>query len=483
MSGNKIKLGVLQRFDLQDANRIQDYSYDYQERVLGELLGTARGCAQSFFVSERNTSSHYFKLGQFSFIGYALSNGEFRAYQAHYDPTDVANPSGTGEISYASVRSLVQTYLSSQGSLPPNPESASFVEGTHGQYYPFLWARIVEVEDQEEPRRFWDSIQNAETTQTVDTRIRYGVEFTFSRLAPSQGSGLAWVKVGQLREWGVSGGTVTSTANTLKPIMITDEVLYRTEDALLSQDFSSIHSGIAHSLNVLSLAMQQLSDNGVSDSSLAPAKKWYEQPRYSISGLATRIDDLFNITENRRQELEDSLQRATITYLYSRSAGASTVFFGKNDSENMFLTQGDMNYRFARDNGEVSGTGLNAMAPSNRQLTASNIVIQLPEALNGKRIHSCNGTFISPAHVGDLMASGIPGVVNTSFPMSYLRNLSDDASLVYSNFTYVREETFVDINHNEITAPALLFSIYPANVFNASDIRFAFQIELIIDAN
>ena len=483
MAGNSVKLGVLQRFDLQDANRIQEYSYDYQQKVLGELFGEATGCLQSFFVSEVNTSTYYFKLAQFSFLGKELLNGQYRSYEASFDPSDLANPVADGVISYASLRSTVQAYRDTQSALPPAPSSESFVAGTHGQYYPFLWARIVEVEDQEEPRRFWDALQNIEVVDNVNTRIRYGVEFTFSRNAPSQGAGFGWAKVGQIREWALSGTTVIANSNSLKPLLIADDILVREEDTLVSSSFSTTYSGLSGVLNILSRALQQLSDDGVSDSSLSPDKKWYEQPRYSLSGLATRVDDLFVIGDNRRQELEDSLQRATITYLYSNSISGAVVFFGKNDSENVFLVEGDMNYRFARDNGESAGTAINDMSPSNKQLTASNIVIQLPASLNGKRIHSCNATFISPNHSGDLMAAGQAGVVNTLYPMNYLRNLSDDASLTYNNFTYVREETFVDQNHNEITAPALLFSIYPANVFNAADIRFAFQIELIIDAN
>ena len=479
MAGNKVKFHSLERLDLNDIEAIQDNVEIYDLQSLGELVG-AEGLLSTFATPVINNTENYFTLTDFT----VLTRGQDtlkRGDVCIYDNTNSLNNPSSNRINFTSFKAVVQSYYNSASLLPTAPSSESFNELTGRVYYPFIWARSIEVETSLDTRRFWSVSLGQEVSDTVSTEKVKAVQIIVSATKPLEQGGLPWGKIGQIYAWSVTGGVVS--LQTIKPYLLADNLLVTPSQSLTVDNFGYT-GGIKNAFSAITTALTRIQDGGTNDTDSFPAKSWHEAPVYSLSGLRGRIDDVQASTGASIISLNKKLSRATISYLYSyNSIDNINVFFGKNDLENNISISGDVNYTYAAAAGVAPGTALSSMSSANRSIACANLVIKLPESALGKRIESLNCYFVSPNFAGDLMAAGGNGLAATTFPMNYLRYLSDDASLVYNNFTYIREETYKDVNHNSITGPAILLNLYPSAAFTASDMRFNFQIELIIDMN
>lgn len=471
MAGNKVKFHTLERLDINDVEAIQNNIEDYDISSLGHLMGT-EGCLSAFSTSSINNTSNYFTLSDFSFLTRYSSGGTKESRVGIYDNTNSLNSPSTNQVSFTTYKTLAQAYYNANTALPPAPSSSSFVEETHGTYYPFIWAKAVQVETDNDTRRFWSVSLGQEVTQNVNTRISQATQLTISPNKPTTGD---WSKVGRLYAWSVSGGTVS--LQQIRAIHITDNLLNLPSQNNAINAYGA-DTGLRLTFAAITQALNTILNDGSYDPTGVEETNWYGSPNRSLNGLSKYVDTYVDFLVGSDNSIRSSNSKAVISYLY----GTDQVFFGKNDSDNDFTMTGDLNYTFAAANGVAPGTSVNDMNTSNKAITCSNIVIRLPESTIGKKIECLNLHFITPNSVGDLM-SNTPGVINTNYNMRALRYLSDDASLVYNNFTYVREETFKDINHNTITAPAILINISPNTFATAADMRLCLQIELTLDRN
>ena len=475
MAGNKVKFHTLERLDINDIEAIQTNIEDYDVSSLGHLVG-AEGCLSAFSTGTINNTSNYFTISDFSFLT-RLTGATKQARVGIYDNSNSLNSPSTNQINFATYKTLTQSYYNSNTALPPAPSSSSFVEETHGTYYPFIWAKAIEVETDNDSRRFWSVSLGQEVTQNVNTRISQATQVTISPNRPTTGD---WSKVGRIYAWSVSGATVS--LQQVRALHITDSLLNLPSQNNAITTYGS-DTGLRLTFYALTQALNTMLNNGSSDPSGVVETNWYAAPARSLNGLSKYVDTYIDFLVGSDNTTRKDNSKVTISYLFANnSTTGSTIFFGKNDSDNDFTVTGDLNYTFAAANGVAAGTQVDSMSANNKAITCSNIVIRLPEIALGKKIHSLNLNLISPNSSGDLM-SNTPGVVNSIYDLKTLRYLSDDASLVYNNFTYVREETFKDINHNTITAPAILLNISPNSFASAADIRFCLQVELTLDLN
>lgn len=513
MAGNKVKFHTLERLDLTDVEALQNNRQAYDHYALGELVGLGEGCLRPWTATvdnEANTVS----FTDFSFIS-ASQDLDREAYIQSYDASDSANLPSGGEVSFEAALAIAQAYRSSNGALPPAPNEAykaSFVEATHGAFYPFLWARAFEVEDNQDQRRFWSAAAAQEVTSVVNTRKSYKVELTFSYNRPSIGDGLAWSKVGRITSWASVGGVVSLA--TVTPYMLADFVLNIDPfvDSLTIEPYADGIGGLAHALRLLKNKVEQFyRDGGEDGAEFYTDLNFNQQPRLSLQGLdayarRTYEQGLANTLTKRKESIKIT---GMVRYKVGATGGADDIEIYSADIVNSGTDAeyfADINnvldynfdYEYAEGTGSYTpGTPLEVgdfAIAGHRATTACAGIFVLPESLLGKKVKSISvepisiGRYQEPTLMfnqnGGLYSSPQGGFTPTSPQVARIIDTVDELDSV-EDIATIREVSYYNSSLEQQTVVGVKVQLFQPGVFVpvTADYGVAYKITLVLDIN
>lgn len=311
MSERKVLFHVLERLDLIDVDALQFQVLDYLAQALGNLMGRDQVSADLIggmlakpsTVTVVNGVNNAYTIG-FSDFTYVEMNGDSpvtRSRQSRVVTFD-SSESFHGVCDFATSRAQVQTYYNANSALPPvGGQDASYLEGTHGVYYPFIWARSSQVTSAQDSRRFW-SVQNGqEITSTVATRSDRAVSFQVQYLKPVGD----WVRIGRVVNWTLNGSTVELAAAGVIFMNLVDALLPLPTFGGGANEFPSYYdqydsvndasdsSGLLACFKAIQNEMGLMRSGGSNDSTYGTTNtNMTRAPRLSLDGLFDRTSDL-----------------------------------------------------------------------------------------------------------------------------------------------------------------------------------------------
>lgn len=410
----EVVLSALERLDLVDIEAIQQYLQERVDHALGGVFDIG-GCASTpvLTITENDATNTYniaFTAFEIIVAGYesglsisgdpdASSNTTARVkkgYLARFDPS-LANtyvPAGTGgTLSYRAYHDAVVTYHTANGSLPPAPSETNYVEATHGQYYPKIWARVRHIPASEN-RAFWSVAGEVEASQATTVRKDpvFEISLKDANVDPIADDEHPYVWIGQITKWGTPEGVAAN----LTP---DGEVRMRTyTEAVLgvpahqftpnSQSFKYF-SGLGATLFALKEKLDQLTNTGSDDPAGASDIVWNTPPKYSLSGLIDKVDELYDNpktsflikwTINAAAGGVGSVRKATITP-YPIDGFAVNIAI---DHTKTLTGHGVNSVDFQADSPSLTSNQL--------ALAADTVVLSFGNTLLGRRIRSCTFT-------------------------------------------------------------------------------------------
>lgn len=197
------------------------------------------------------------------------------------------------------------------------------------------------------------------------------------------------------------------------------------------------------------------------------------KPQFSLQGLNQKLVELIALQSNERSALDDKHSVANITYFFNRSSGLGSYSFASVDDENDFVVYGRLDFDLARN--EFSQTTANIenwVSDEAKQHTYSSLVIVLPSALIDKKIKRVDVSTVSATGtITNLSRSNI----------SSIRYSKTGDSSTWENFNYVKNETYVDDDGTSIEVPAILIKLDPLSTFTDDDVRFGVNISITVD--
>ncbi len=197
---NKVKFHALERLDLVDVNALQDNMYTYMAKAFGNLIGNANGLLQLPDTITIDTSNELIVFGDFIYI----EAQDDIDYADSFENRMIAHDASlaNGLCSYDSALQDVQTYYDNNNNTLP-------VFSSNPSLFPLIWVRKRVLDASQDNRRFWDTSNNVETTNNVNTRIKYAVDFLLSATTPAGG----YTAIGRIIDWDVTGNTVELPTN------------------------------------------------------------------------------------------------------------------------------------------------------------------------------------------------------------------------------------------------------------------------------
>lgn len=319
MSERKVLFHVLERLDLIDVDALQFQVLDYLAQALGNLMGRGQVSADLIggmlakpsTVTVVNGVNNAYTIS-FSDFTYVEMNGDSpvaRSRQSRVVTFD-SSESFHGVCDFATSRAQVQTYYNATSALPPVGGQASYLEGTHGVYYPFIWARSSQVTSTQDSRRFWSVANGQEITSTVATRSDRAVSFQVQYLKPAGD----WVKIGRVVNWTLNGSTVELAAAAVIFINLVDALLPLPTFGGGANEFPSYYdqydsvndasdsSGLLACFKAIQNEMSLMRSGGAIDATYGTTStNMTSAPRLSLDGLFDRTSDLQTQIHETRQ--------------------------------------------------------------------------------------------------------------------------------------------------------------------------------------
>lgn len=288
----KVKLHALERLDLVDINAMQDNQYEYLAKTLGNFVGEASGLLQ--IPTESNivvdNSTDLITFPDFVFLE-SISDSDYATAFEDRVITFDASQSYNGTCSFDSVKATVQAYYDANGTIPPT---------TDDQYYPFIWVRKTNEDSAQGVRRFWSVANANETTDTVDTRQEYGVEFLLSHQDQ-----VGYTKIGKINLWLVLVNTVILPlqAGGLEWYTFADSVYFSDGTYTLdnSPDFNTAGGGgLKTALRTIRKQIEHIRGDGQVDSTYGTINTDFNvRPLLSLDGLYDRTVGIETELRNR----------------------------------------------------------------------------------------------------------------------------------------------------------------------------------------
>jgi len=299
MTLRKVVYHPLERLDLVDVIGQQDLAHDAVFDLASAMLGasSASGVARGWSSVSVNNTTNLITFGDFTMLGRTVdgqgSTANFPAYMAKY----INAVGGHGTCSFSTSKALVQAYRTANGELPPTPEDEDYSVATHGAFYPFIYARPVVVEGVAASRRFWDAGAESETTSTVNTRTITTFEFVLhdiNSLPAPPASGFPWTRIGGLKSWIDTAGTVSLGSAGVYPYFYFESMLGIAGGGITSLDYSSsgIGGGFGGAISFLMDQIYKIKTDGASDSAGRPLLERGETAPSSLSDLDYRLNNL-----------------------------------------------------------------------------------------------------------------------------------------------------------------------------------------------
>jgi hypothetical protein len=327
MSGDHVRLESQERLDLEDARALQDLVYAYASRALGDVLGAGSGCVSPFqYEHDDDGAEFWINLQGFAFYH---SKGD----QTRQEPTGIGQPEASvfstwrggvvtfdptkqsAKVDYTTARNAARAYATGHGGDTPPEGTANAL--------PWLWARPIWVDEDEDARRKWSMDLKTEVPVTINTRERQRVEFVFADSLPDPGLGEPFVKIGKVTSWAFLAGA-PNHANVSRISMWDSQALLdwtgETDSLFDTEEFGRTSAvGMLHGKNLLGAAdgtnllgaypddhrdlglirifwllrnrFRRAVSYGTADPAGTTQKGWLHIPKYSLRGLARLIDN------------------------------------------------------------------------------------------------------------------------------------------------------------------------------------------------
>lgn len=297
---DRVKFEPLERADLEDIKALTDLAYEYDQRALGALLGSADLSANDGGLLSGPSLSYVHATGLLT-----LSSFSYLEITAGGAPLDSNGNSLSPEARVIRFDSSASSHINS----PVDISAARSVGTTYT-----LYARSIRVAADTSARRRWDVSSSQEVSYSPTTRFRERVEFTASASAPAEATSAEIGRWTPLLTYEVdSGGVLTHTyisaldhadARAIalaQPTLPTDRLT--TRDFLVEASAQSTAHGLLGLLSSVKLALHRLTNLGASDILHTPAStdKWFRAPPLSSEEIKLRIERL----ETRNQAVQD----------------------------------------------------------------------------------------------------------------------------------------------------------------------------------
>jgi len=312
MAENKVKFHALERLDLVDVDAVQNNVYEYIAKAFGNLIGDANGLVQ--LPVEANividSADEEIDFPDFVFVE-AVDDPDYADSLENRIVAFDAGFNSNGTCSYDTALANVQSYYTTNNSLPTGPREAGF-DTANNNLFPYIWVKKVEVDTEQNNRRFWSVSNNNEYTQAVVTRRKFAVNFELSYTRPDSGS-TVWTKIARIKKWGQSGGTVNlpAPATSLEYYTLADSLYFSDGDYTLDTHsgsrFSSQLNNGGGLLTTLQTIRKQIADirgDGELDSgipNISTDSNFYARPYYSLDGLYFETIDIRNRIRQRKR--------------------------------------------------------------------------------------------------------------------------------------------------------------------------------------
>ena len=512
MAGDKVKFHTLERLDLIDVEAIQNNRQDYDHLELGEVMGLGEGCLIPFQSVTIDNAANTISLPGFSFLA-AYQSTPRQAYVQVYDDTAQNNFPSDGLISFETPLAQIQSYYNTHASLPTAPVAAnrdSFSEVTHGSYYPYIWAQAVEIEDNQDQRRFWSAASAQEVTSVVNTRKTHVTQIIISSVRPNSSPGLPWAKVGRLTEWSVSGGVVSLAA--VRPSMVAESLLGLDPylNALDIQPYQGGFGGLAHTLRLIKDRLEVFYKGGTEDHLETFTELDIDQaPRLSLQGTTAYARRTYELAlldslQKRRQETRIG---GMVRYKVGSTGGAADIQILSADlidgsTDYSLFTDADGVLDFTFDYQDAADTGnypvgvsvaVKDLQPAEKANVACSGIFILPDSLLNKKIRSIdfmpfatprfNNAFISTSG-GQTTAGNTVGFQPETPAMIQILDSGDDFDSAEGLAT-VKEVTYYDSSMQQQTVVGVkvhfLYPYYFTSVL--ADYKSGYRVSLILDVN
>ncbi len=269
-----VKLYDDERLDLVDLDRIQTFVDEYLGRMLGGLVGEGAGVLSGCALDTTNIA--------------AVSIGAGLLFTAAPAGTDGKIPTGT----------VVRHDPAASGQI-----STVDLSGQVGQT-PYLWARAVGFDTDQELRKAWDAATGTEVAMSPSPKTvsRQRVVFGVGVTEPDGSAG--WFQFARVTSW---NGNVPAIVM-LSPFDYNDDGLGGAETRVRAIMGMYPQLGVSQALTTIIAALATIQDK-------AGTKTWFGAPARDLTELDTAVTDLETGLSNAEAEItniQDTLYDVTV---------------------------------------------------------------------------------------------------------------------------------------------------------------------------
>lgn len=290
---DRVKLEALERADLEDVKALTDLAYEYDQRALGAVLGSADLSANDGGLLSGPSLSYAHATGLLT-----LSSFTFLELTEGDAPTDANGNSLSPEAR------VIRYDNSASGNVnaPVDISAARTVSVTYT-----LYARSIRIESDTSARRRWDISSAQEVSYSPTTRFRERVEFSAGTTQPAESTSAEVGKWTPLFTYQVDGSnTLTHTpisaldhadARAVALLNPSDDPLKLSTDAFLNASSTGTQGrafGLLGMLSTMKHLFYRTIHKGSSDTlhTALSSAKWWTGPLLSLGEIKERIERL-----------------------------------------------------------------------------------------------------------------------------------------------------------------------------------------------
>lgn len=272
---DRIQLTDDERLDIPDVLALQELTAEYVVRMLGGVMGAARGNGSSSDVTVSGS------LNTLLFNTFTLASTEIlnKAMFVNYRLNAVGDDEG--QVVWFD---------------PSDPGQQTTIDLDVVGQTPYIWAKRFSISDDADTRRKWDTGSGTEVVFSMATRLRHRVEFAVNASDHRVTTGDdQWFIVAQVESWSGSVPTIrTWHPFDLGVGPVTDSTTSWAEarrlGAVNALDGASL--GVNHALSVL---LEQLGKHRKADGTVHPLTS---DPAVGLDDLKTLSDAAFDSIDN-----------------------------------------------------------------------------------------------------------------------------------------------------------------------------------------
>lgn len=480
----KIKFDTLQRFDLKDANELQ-------EGVLNKQSTLTKGFDPHTALDTLKWGGPLSKVTVQGVSNGIVTFGPLKVVTAAADSVIGLTQTDVDEgFTQVDISAVYNSFIDQNN-------NGAGLTGIYFYAYPL-------IEDSDvESRQFYNIIEAQAEGRNVATRERTRLTF-FASIDPSyfvaDANGNLPIYLGHVKTADIL------TNNSSSPFIPTNFKSYNYFGPLYGEGFSwddtglpnagdddfsgtdnlsdgNTYSGLRLAFERLRRQLNRIVSYGTNDRADAEVLATDTAPRYSLQGLYREMLFFDNIQNTTLDTLTNKNKVANVVYVWDfrdLSAGAEYYFFQDSDANDFAIT-GDVDWTNALESSAASApTDWDSVKTTAgiAPVIGQAIVLELPSGNLGDRIISVTGSVISPLHVSGIFEDN-EAFYDTSV---HWARYSSVASLNYNEFATVQTETWRNGNDEVQTGPAIKIKIGPeSQLAQSSTTLFAIQFTITLD--